>query len=136
MSFHYDYHCYFQAARFGVSNWHWYFTQGLPVMLGLFTPLFVMGIWKGYPRELNTLLQGAVTFILALCISPHKEFRFLLPILPILHMFVAWYIMFWDNLATQYSFISQKEKFMDDLCRAFSVFDVDGNTHAHTYINT
>lgn len=116
-----------EASRFGVSNWHWYFSQGLPIMLGLYTPLFVMSIWRGYPRKLNGLLQGAAIFAMSLCISPHKEFRFLMPIIPILHMFIAWYLMYWDNLATQYSFSSQKEKFMEDMYDAFSVFDIDGN---------
>ncbi|TKR93475.1 hypothetical protein L596_007927 [Steinernema carpocapsae] len=73
------------SAHFGVHPWHWYFSQGLasvmtvqllPVCLGLFVhrslrpclSLFLISLWY---TVFHSLL-------------PHKEHRFLLPIIPFL----------------------------------------------------
>ena len=117
------------ASRFGVSPWHWYLTQGLPVMLAFYFPLLLASVYKGYPKILNRVLSGAVMLILTLSLCPHKELRFILPILPLLHMTVAWYIQLLDGLVITGSFRSPKDLYTSELHKAFDLFDLnlDGN---------
>lgn len=69
---------------YGTHKWHWYFTQGFTVMLFSFLPFSVAGIiyskrWK---------IAGLVAWVLVTYSSlGHKEFRFVLPVLPIALMF-------------------------------------------------
>lgn len=69
---------------YGTHKWHWYFTQGFSVMLFTFLPFSIAGIilskqWK---------LSGLVAWVLGLySVLGHKEFRFVLPVLPIALMF-------------------------------------------------
>ncbi|KAA8535457.1 hypothetical protein F0562_030460 [Nyssa sinensis] len=69
---------------YGTHKWHWYFTQGFSVMLFTFLPFSIAGImlskqWK---------LSGLVAWVLGLySLLGHKEFRFVLPVLPIALMF-------------------------------------------------
>ncbi|KAL3535287.1 hypothetical protein ACH5RR_003748 [Cinchona calisaya] len=71
---------------YGTHPWHWYFTQGFTVMVFTFLPFVVAGIviskeWK---------LSGLITWVLGIySILGHKEFRFVLPVLPIALMFSA-----------------------------------------------
>lgn len=74
------------AARYGVQPWHWYFTGAAPVLLGLVLPLFPYGVYLA-PSRLALFPVALTTIVLSL--NPHKEFRFLLPILPITLYFVA-----------------------------------------------
>lgn len=69
---------------YGTHPWHWYFTQGFTVMVFTFLPFVVAGIviskeWK---------LSGLIAWVLGIySILGHKEFRFVLPVLPIALMF-------------------------------------------------
>lgn len=69
---------------YGTHKWHWYFTQGFSVMLFTFLPFSIAGIilskqWK---------LSGLIAWVLGLySVLGHKEFRFVLPVLPIALMF-------------------------------------------------
>ncbi|XP_059637560.1 mannosyltransferase APTG1 isoform X2 [Cornus florida] len=72
---------------YGTHKWHWYFTQGFPVMVFTFLPFSIAGIilskqWK---------LSGLVAWVLGLySILGHKEFRFVLPILPVALIFCGY----------------------------------------------
>ncbi|XP_008467108.2 mannosyltransferase APTG1 isoform X1 [Cucumis melo] len=69
---------------YGTHKWHWYFTQGFSAMLFSFIPFSISGIvasrkWK---------LSGLLVWVLGIhSLLGHKEFRFVLPILPIALMF-------------------------------------------------
>lgn len=69
---------------YGTHPWHWYFTQGFSVMLFTFLPFTLAGIicskhWK---------LSGLIGWVIGIySILGHKEFRFVLPVLPIALMF-------------------------------------------------
>ncbi|XP_027069635.2 mannosyltransferase APTG1-like isoform X1 [Coffea arabica] len=71
---------------YGTHPWHWYFTQGFTVMVFTFLPFVVAGIviskeWK---------LSGLIAWVVGIySILGHKEFRFVLPVLPIALMFSA-----------------------------------------------
>lgn len=76
------------GSSYGQHPWHWYFTVGLPTILGPFTLPFLVAVVQTlqhrhiYPDRCNLLI--AILFALGVysCIS-HKEFRFILPLLPI-----------------------------------------------------
>lgn len=69
---------------YGTHPWHWYLTQGFTVMLFTYIPFSVAGIviskeWK---------LSGLIVWVLGIySLLGHKEFRFVLPVLPIALMF-------------------------------------------------
>lgn len=69
---------------YGTHPWHWYFTQGFPVMLFTFLPFSLAGVIYSKHWKLSGLI-GWVTGIYS--VLGHKEFRFVLPILPMALMF-------------------------------------------------
>ncbi|RVW84751.1 GPI mannosyltransferase 3 [Vitis vinifera] len=74
---------------YGTHKWHWYFTQGFPVMLFTFLPFSIAGMvlskqWKP---------SGLIAWVLGLySVLGHKEFRFVLPVLPMALMFSGYSI--------------------------------------------
>lgn len=83
-----------RAHAYGVQPWHWYFSQGLPVMLLTMLPLVIGSLW--YARRNGR--QGDLPYpvlplvlIAFLCgtysLFAHKEFRFIFPILPLCMMY-------------------------------------------------
>ena len=73
-----------KASLYGTHPWHWYFTQGLPAVLGPLLPLFLVGLRQNDKGPLVMAASLLVAWCMAgLSISPHKEFRFLLPIVPL-----------------------------------------------------
>ncbi|XP_002976970.2 GPI mannosyltransferase 3 [Selaginella moellendorffii] len=72
---------------YGSHPWHWYFTQGFPAMAFTHLPLAVLGIW--WSRE--WFLAGLVAWILfTYSLLGHKEFRFVLPALPLAMLFAGY----------------------------------------------
>ncbi|KJE90215.1 GPI mannosyltransferase 3 [Capsaspora owczarzaki ATCC 30864] len=80
------------ASFYGVHAWHWYWSQGLPAVQGPLIVPFARGAWlslfdksmrptdKAANRWLLLLITATVA---ALSLQPHKEFRFVLPLLPL-----------------------------------------------------
>uniref|UniRef100_A0A183T232 Mannosyltransferase n=1 Tax=Schistocephalus solidus TaxID=70667 RepID=A0A183T232_SCHSO len=69
------------ANFYGIEPWHWYFTNGLPTMLFTSAPFCVVG----FIIDFTALVYGVI-----LCSSlAHKEYRFIFPILPLLHYFTG-----------------------------------------------
>lgn len=69
---------------YGTHPWHWYFTQGFTVMLFSFLPFSVLGIYKSK----KWWLSGIIVWVLGIySFLGHKEFRFVLPVLPVSLMF-------------------------------------------------
>eukprot|EP00603_Paraphysomonas_imperforata_P007236 CAMPEP_0114416698 /NCGR_PEP_ID=MMETSP0103-20121206/2566_1 /TAXON_ID=37642 ORGANISM="Paraphysomonas imperforata, Strain PA2" /NCGR_SAMPLE_ID=MMETSP0103 /ASSEMBLY_ACC=CAM_ASM_000201 /LENGTH=348 /DNA_ID=CAMNT_0001584935 /DNA_START=1106 /DNA_END=2152 /DNA_ORIENTATION=+ len=102
------------SAQFGVHAWHWHVTQGLPTVLGLYCIPFVVaawralmslrrsyinssmglfsgvfGVWTSEEALLAFALLTVALYIICMSLSPHKEFRFLLPCLPSMHWWLA-----------------------------------------------
>lgn len=67
------------SSFYGTHPFHFYFTQGLPLVLLTFAPLCAYGAYKCDPekRSLLYMCLFVVTFLSTLA---HKEFRFLMPI--------------------------------------------------------
>ncbi|CAA0836061.1 Alg9-like mannosyltransferase family [Striga hermonthica] len=69
---------------YGTHAWHWYITQGFTIMLFTYIPFSIAGIimskeWK---------LSGLIIWVLGVySLLGHKEFRFVLPVLPIALIF-------------------------------------------------
>uniref|UniRef100_J3L8V6 Mannosyltransferase n=1 Tax=Oryza brachyantha TaxID=4533 RepID=J3L8V6_ORYBR len=80
---------------YGTHVFHWYFSQGFPSMVWSFLPFSIYGIMKS--REWR--LAGLIAWVLAVySILGHKEFRFVLPVLPLMFMFSGY------NLAAMVQF--------------------------------
>ena len=83
---------------YGTHPWFWYIVAGLPAIGGIATPLFLFEdirstFKRGQVAFLNhpesVLLVIIRTYIGFHSISPHKEFRFILPILPLIFVLSA-----------------------------------------------
>lgn len=69
---------------YGTHPWHWYFSQGYSVMLFTFLPFSLIGIF----RSKDWRFSGLIAWVLGVySILGHKEFRFVLPVLPLSLMF-------------------------------------------------
>ena len=74
---------------YGSHPWHWYLSQGIPVVFLTFTPLVVLGIARSKRFDLAVLMGWTV--LVYSCLG-HKEFRFLLPLLPLGLSYVGFYL--------------------------------------------
>ncbi|KAI1355839.1 Alg9-like mannosyltransferase family-domain-containing protein [Xylaria sp. FL0043] len=90
------------AKFYGQNDWHYYLSQGIPLLCTTITPFVLQGLFKSLDSESsfsvttsNTL--KALTFVILTTISTlslvsHKEVRFIQPLLPALHILAAPYI--------------------------------------------
>ncbi|KAL7980276.1 hypothetical protein Chor_014605 [Crotalus horridus] len=74
------------ATFYGSHSWHWYFTQGLPAILGPHLPFFLHGCFSA-PRKHRVFLVVVLWTVTAYSVLRHKEFRFIYSILPICMLF-------------------------------------------------
>ncbi|GAA5847198.1 hypothetical protein JCM3766R1_001831 [Sporobolomyces carnicolor] len=84
---------------YGQSPWHFYLFQAIPLLLLTQLAFFVDGVRKSWhsvieppPRHPRAIKELGVTVagtVAGYSVLSHKEWRFLHPILPILHLFVA-----------------------------------------------
>ena len=78
------------SLLYGSHSWHWYFTAGMPAVAGLLSPLLLWDLWLSLARKdgrsiaRRNLWIIMLTYTVAHSQSGHKEFRFLMPILPLL----------------------------------------------------
>ena len=95
------------SLLYGRSAWHYYFTQAIPVLCASSLPLVVKGLYLGlhvppqshdskdHKSSISTsyslrILAGTVLWTAVVySLSGHKEWRFIHPMLPILHIFAA-----------------------------------------------
>ncbi|KAJ1310027.1 hypothetical protein OPQ81_006780 [Rhizoctonia solani] len=93
------------ASFYGANAFHYYLTQGLPIILGPALPFAVLGVWKHFKdgpvdrktnpsRRIRSLLLELVAWnIIVYSLLAHKEWRFIHPLLPVLHLFAADYLI-------------------------------------------
>eukprot|EP01028_Stygiella_incarcerata_P011941 TRINITY_DN7112_c0_g1_i1.p1 TRINITY_DN7112_c0_g1~~TRINITY_DN7112_c0_g1_i1.p1 ORF type:complete len:621 (+),score=139.04 TRINITY_DN7112_c0_g1_i1:84-1946(+) len=78
------------STFYGTHVFHWYFSNGLPVLLGSFFPLLVVGLLLRFRSDLKEhiavrpILIASMMNAVFYSLLAHKEFRFLYPILPVL----------------------------------------------------
>ncbi|CAN0028656.1 unnamed protein product [Ectocarpus sp. 6 AP-2014] len=85
-----------KSRIFGEQPWHWNFSQGLPAVLGAALPPALWGLWRpcgegGVGGGGGVVTAAGLVGLLSVyhSTSPHKEFRFLLPVLPIAHAYAG-----------------------------------------------
>lgn len=93
------------AVFYGRNDWHYYLTQGYPLLLTTFLPFGIIGLYRSlFPPKLSSLQStpsrisntirfqlGAIAVLVPLTLSfiSHKEVRFIYPLLPPLHILAA-----------------------------------------------
>lgn len=95
------------ASFYGTHPWYWYITQGLPVVFGvnLFLVAWSVVTVLRRPREHPIgvlLLVAAATHVALYSFIPHKEFRFVLPLLPIFLYLIQDVIVPWSRKAMKW----------------------------------
>ncbi|KAK4106753.1 glycosyltransferase family 22 protein [Parathielavia hyrcaniae] len=91
------------AVFYGHMPWHYYLSQGIPLLTTTFLPFALVGLYKAAPPLKNsaslqcsimgTLSAAVLTMVTTLSLISHKEVRFIYPLLPILHILAAPYII-------------------------------------------
>ncbi|KAG5980698.1 glycosylphosphatidylinositol anchor biosynthesis [Claviceps digitariae] len=86
------------AVFYGRNPWHYYLTQGLPLLCTTSLPFALLGLFKpsttgassiNETNILRTLSSAVITTLAALSFISHKEVRFIYPLLPILSILAA-----------------------------------------------
>ncbi|XP_034045667.1 GPI mannosyltransferase 3 [Thalassophryne amazonica] len=74
------------ADFYGSHPWHWYISQGFVVVIGPHLPFFLHGCTIASKRY-KVLLVAVIWTIMIYSLLPHKEFRFIYPVLPFCMVF-------------------------------------------------
>ncbi|KAI1085812.1 glycosyltransferase family 22 protein [Whalleya microplaca] len=88
------------AVFYGQNDWHYYLSQGIPLLCTTITPFVLKGLFRSLDAETSnwpittTNTLKALTFIIVTTIASlsfvsHKEVRFITPLLPALHILAA-----------------------------------------------
>ncbi|KAL8723019.1 MAG: hypothetical protein Q9181_007370, partial [Wetmoreana brouardii] len=129
---------YFNLARslsvhYGRNDWHYYLSQGYPLLLTTFLPFALVGLYQSlFPHEPPTtqsLLTTSIKRQLAntslmvpfiLSFISHKEVRFIYPLLPPLHTLAAApFTTYFLSLISPSSSLSPKDRKGEPLKRLF-----------------
>lgn len=71
------------GSLFGTHPFHWYLSAGIPAITGLLLPFLLLGLVRSSNSGRRSLWFIVFCYALTHSFSEHKEFRFLLPLLPI-----------------------------------------------------
>lgn len=96
------------GAFYGSHPWHWYFSQGFPVILGVHLPFFIHGCFVA-PKKYQILLMTVLWTLLVYSMLSHKEFRFIYPVLPFCMIFCGYslsHLKTWKMPALSFLFLS------------------------------
>ncbi|KAG1826924.1 glycosyltransferase family 22 protein [Suillus subaureus] len=77
---------------YGSSSWHYYLSQALPILSSTSLPFVLHGMHlavKNDEKKLKTMLGCIVLTLTVFSFVGHKEWRFLHPLLPMLHIFAS-----------------------------------------------
>jgi phosphatidylinositol glycan class B len=81
------------AVFYGRNDWHYYLSQGFPLLLITYLPFTVIGLYHTSSLSSHDIrgIFATITFftITTLSFISHKEVRFIYPLLPILHLLTA-----------------------------------------------
>ena len=79
------------SALYGTHPFLWYLYAGIPFMLGPHLLPLVLAIvdFKALLRRHGLLLSILIFSVVVYSLNPHKEFRFLLPLMPVLFVVMA-----------------------------------------------
>jgi len=74
------------AVFYGRNDWHYYFSQGLPLLTTTYLPFTLIGLWRATSGIQMILAIIIFQMIGTLSLIAHKEVRFIYPLLPLLHI--------------------------------------------------
>ncbi|KAG9295804.1 hypothetical protein G9A89_009033 [Geosiphon pyriformis] len=77
---------------YGAHPWHWYLTQGIPVVTTTLLPFMIKGMISSltaYGSRTKILVALMLWVIFGYSLISHKEFRFIYPFLPIANIFAG-----------------------------------------------
>lgn len=82
------------AIFYGNNNWHYYLSEGYPLLLTTALPFTLLGIFKalistGSKPVIRHLATICTLVPAALSLISHKEVRFIYPLLPMMHILAA-----------------------------------------------
>ncbi|KAI0382937.1 glycosyltransferase family 22 protein [Hypomontagnella monticulosa] len=91
------------AVFYGQNDWHYYLSQGIPLLSTTVAPFVLIGLYRSLDAEqsnwpvttsnaLKSLSFTVLTTIASLSFVSHKEVRFITPLLPAFHILAAPYI--------------------------------------------
>lgn len=81
------------SSHYGTHPWHWYLTQGIPATLTTHLVPFLLAVVY-CPGRHKALLPVCLWSVFAYSCLSHKEFRFLLPVLPLCLCIASDYIAY------------------------------------------
>lgn len=90
------------GSFYGSHPFYWYLSSGLPAVLGIGIIPFYLAIFDtitswNESKERQVLLGSIIFTLLSFSALPHKEFRFLLPILPMCLHVITNYMSSWSR---------------------------------------
>ncbi|KAJ6497068.1 glycosyltransferase family 22 protein [Mycena vitilis] len=78
---------------YGGNAWHYYLSQAMPIMCTTSLPFVLREIWlilRGRESGALGMMLGCITWTIGVySLAGHKEWRFIHPLLPLLHVFAA-----------------------------------------------
>ncbi|KAF8844880.1 hypothetical protein BDN67DRAFT_942333 [Paxillus ammoniavirescens] len=77
---------------YGSSPWHYYLSQALPILCTTTLPFVLHGLWLAFREDEAKLriMAGCIGWtVFVYSLMGHKEWRFLHPLLPIMHIFAT-----------------------------------------------
>ncbi|KKA25114.1 hypothetical protein T310_0819 [Rasamsonia emersonii CBS 393.64] len=90
------------AVFYGRNDWHYYLSQGLPLLLTTALPFTILGVYRALrsnstfsaPGDRQLLIKRQLAFVclfmpFVLSLIAHKEVRFIYPLLPALHVLTS-----------------------------------------------
>ncbi|KAF8510994.1 Alg9-like mannosyltransferase family-domain-containing protein [Hysterangium stoloniferum] len=80
------------SSFYGRNPWHYYLTQGIPIVSNLAMPFFLYGLWQALINGVSPLRRLSLLTlwtILVFSLTTHKEWRFIHPLLPVMHILAA-----------------------------------------------
>lgn len=81
------------AVFYGRNDWHYYLSQGLPLLLTTYLPHTLLALYQASslpPSNIRFLFTTTILLALgSLSLIAHKEVRFIYPLLPLLHLVTA-----------------------------------------------
>jgi len=90
------------GSFYGIHPWYWYFSTGLPAILGIGIVPFLLSIFVAIQswdesRSRQYILFSIILTIFGYSLLPHKEFRFLLQILPLCLYCITQFLSEWSR---------------------------------------
>lgn len=90
------------GSLYGTHPFHWYFTAGIPALTGMLLPVLVYDFFSARTTTCQRRLWIIIScYVVAHSTSAHKEFRFLLPILPMFCLLAGTRLRAWTRRTTQ-----------------------------------